>query len=73
MLEPDDSITGRMIAAETVRLSASTEALPKMIDPLEGELWRKKITPLMDAGTVERALSETDRLGFTVLVSSDRD
>ena len=77
VVEPDDSMTGRMLtsagAVEAVRIAASTGALPKTVDPVDGELWRKKIAPRLDAGTVERALTETDRLGLTVLVPGDRD
>jgi DNA processing protein len=77
VLEPDDSMTGRILTAvgavETIRLAAGTGALPKTVDPVDGELWRKKTAPRMDVGTVERALTETDRLGLRVLMPGDRD
>jgi DNA processing protein len=76
-LEPDDSTTGRLIAAvgavETVRLGSGTGAFPRKVDAIEGELWRNKVAPRLDAGTVERALDLTDRLGLGVLVPGDRD
>ena len=49
VLEPDDAVTGRLLAAvgavETVRLAAGTGVLPETIDPVEGELWRGKVAP----------------------------
>ncbi|MBN9177827.1 MAG: DNA-processing protein DprA [Microbacterium sp.] len=77
ILEPDDSVTGRLVAAvgavETVRLAAGTGALSKKVDAVEGELWRRKTAPRLDARTVTRALSETDRLGLRVIVPGDSD
>lgn len=77
MSEPDDSVTGRMVAAvgavETVRLASSTTPLPKAVDLVEGELWRRKIESRLDTDTVQRALADTDRLGLAVIVPGDRD
>ncbi|CEI48379.1 DNA-processing protein DprA [Propionibacterium freudenreichii] len=76
-LEPDDPMTGRLIAAveavDTVRLGSGTGAMPEWVDPVDGELWRKKAAVRLDANVVARALAETDRLGLGVLVSGDRD
>lgn len=76
-LEPDDSMTGRLIAAvgavEAVRLGSGTGAFPRAVGTVEGELWRNKVAPRLDAGTVERALVVTDRLGLGILVPGDRD
>ncbi len=76
-LEPDDSTTGRLIAAvgavEAVRLGSSTGAFPRAVGAIEGELWRNKVAPRLDAGAVERALDLTDRLGLGILVPGDRD
>ncbi|KAB1663361.1 hypothetical protein [Pseudoclavibacter sp. CFCC 13611] len=73
VLEPDDSMTGRILTAggavETIRLAASS----KVVDPVEGELWRKMIAPRLDVVTLERVLTRTDRFGLTVLVPGDRD
>ncbi len=77
MLEPDDSVTGRLVAAvgavEAVRLAAGIGAFPKKVDAVEGELWRKKVAPRLDAHTVARALSETDRLGLRIIVPGESD
>ncbi|MFF2267327.1 DNA-processing protein DprA [Cellulosimicrobium cellulans] len=76
-LEPDDAVTGRLLAAvgavETVRLAAGTGAFPKKVDAVEAGLWRNKIAPRTDARAVTQALSETDRLGLRVLIPSDSD
>ena len=72
--EPDDAVTGRLLAAvgavETVRLAAGTGAFPKKVDAVEAGLWR---TPRMDALTVTQALSESDRLGLRILIPVDDD
>ncbi len=77
MLEPDDLVTGRLVAAvgavEAVRLAAGTGVFPKKVDAVEGELWRKKVAPRLDAHTVARALSETDRLGLRIIVPGESD
>ena len=43
-LDPDDAVTGRLLAAvgavETVRLAAGAGALPKNVDAVEAGLWR---------------------------------
>ena len=74
-LEPDDAVTGRLLAAvgavETVRLAAGAGALPKNVDAVEARLWRNKVAPRMDARTVTQALAETDRLGLRILIPSD--
>jgi DNA processing protein len=74
-LEPDDAVTGRLLAAvgavETVRLAADTGALPKEVDAVEAGLWHNKVAPRMDARTVTQALTETDRLGLRVLIPGD--
>lgn len=76
-LEPDDAVTGRLLAAvgavETVRLVVGTGALPKKVDAVEAGLWRNKVAPRMDARTVTQALSETDRLGLRVVIPGDDD
>lgn len=76
-LEPDDAVTGRLIAAvgavETVRLADGTGAFPKKVDAIEAGLWRNKVTPRLDVQAVRRVLAETDRLGLRVLVPGDRD
>lgn len=76
-LEPDDAVTGGLIAAvgavETVRLAADTGAFPKKVDAVEAGLWRNKIAPRLDARTVTQALSETDRLGLRVVIPGDDD
>ncbi|MDQ4114308.1 MAG: hypothetical protein M3306_24910 [Actinomycetota bacterium] len=76
-LEPDDAVTGRLLAAvgavETVRLAAGTGAFPKKVDAVEAGLWRNKIAPRMDARGVTQALAETDRLGLRVVIPSDSD
>ena len=76
-LEPDDAVTGRLIAAvgaiETVRLAAGTGAFPKKVDAIEAGLWRSKVAPRMDARTVTQALSESDRLGLRILIPGDDD
>ncbi|MDQ7992310.1 MAG: DNA-processing protein DprA, partial [Propionicimonas sp.] len=78
VLEPDDAVTGRLLAAvgavETVRLAAGTGALPKAVDPVEGELWRTKVAPRTAAvAAVGRAQEDTGRLGFRVIVPGDDD
>lgn len=59
-LEPDDAVTGRLIAAvgavEAVRLAAGTGAFPKKVDAVEAELWRQKVAPRLNPSTVTRAL-----------------
>lgn len=74
-LEPDDAVTGRLIAVvgavETVRLAAGTGPFPKKVDAVEAGLWRNKVAPRMDARTTMQALAETDRLGLRVLIPSD--
>lgn len=76
-LEPDDSVTGRLVAAvgavEAVRLAVGTGAFPKKVDAVEGELWRKKVAPRLDVRTITRALSETDRLGLRIIVPGESD
>ena len=76
-LEPDDAVTGRLIAAvgavETMRLAAGTGAFPKKVDSVDAGLWRNKVSPRLDARTVTQALSETDRLGLHILIPGDRD
>jgi len=76
-LEPDDAVTGRLLAAvgaaETVRLAAGTGAFPKKVDAVEAGLWRNKVAPRMDARTVTQALSESDRLGLRILIPGDND
>lgn len=76
-LETDDSVTGRLVAAvgavEAVRLAAGTGAFPKKVGAVEGELWRKKVGPRLDAHTVMRALSETDRLGLRIIAPGQSD
>lgn len=76
-LEPDDAVTGRLIAAvgavETMRLAAGTGAFPKEVDAIEAGLWRNKVTPRLDVQAVRRVLAETDRLGLRVLVPGDSD
>jgi DNA processing protein len=77
ILEPDDAVTGRLVATvgavETVRLAAGSGTFPKKVDAVEAELWRKKVAPRLDARTVTRALSETDRLGLGIVVPGDSD
>lgn len=77
MLEPDDSVTGRLVSAvgavEAVRLAAGTSAFPKKVDAVEGELWRKKVASRLDVRTIARALSETDRLGLRIIVPGESD
>lgn len=74
-LEPDDAVTGRLLAAvgavETVRLAAGAGAFPKKVDSVEARLWRNKVAPRMDARTVTQALAEADRLGLRVLIPGD--
>lgn len=57
-LEPDDPLTGRLIAAlsavETVRLAASDTPMPESIDPVAASLWRKKAAVRLEARTVEQ-------------------
>lgn len=76
-LEPDDTVTGRLIAAvgavETVRLAAGTGAFPKKVDAVEAGLWRNTVALRMDARTVTQTLSESDRLGLRILIPGDRD
>ncbi|HCS60515.1 MAG TPA: DNA processing protein DprA, partial [Microbacterium sp.] len=52
-LEPDDALTGRLIAAvgavETVRLLSTAAPLPTSVDAVEGGLWRQKAAPRLDA------------------------
>ncbi|AYF99620.1 DNA-processing protein DprA [Protaetiibacter intestinalis] len=76
-LEPDDAVTGRLLAAvgavETVRLAAGTGAFPKKVDAVEAGLWRNKVAPRIDARTVTQALSESDRLGLRILIPGDDD
>jgi len=76
-LEPDDAVTGRLLAAigavETVRLAAGTGAFPKKVDAVETGLWRNKVVPRLDARTVTQALSESDRLGLRILIPGDDD
>ncbi|AZZ39434.1 DNA-processing protein DprA [Acidipropionibacterium jensenii] len=76
-LEPDDAVTGRLLAAvggvETVRLAAGNGAFPKKVDSVEAGLWRNKLAPRMDARTVTQALSESDRLGLRILIPGDDD
>ncbi|GAA1144949.1 DNA-processing protein DprA [Microbacterium oxydans] len=76
-LEPDDAVTGRLIAAvgavETVRLATGTGAFPKKVDAIEAGLWRNKVAPRLDVQAVTRVLTETDRLGLRVLVPGDSD
>ena len=78
VLEPDDAVTGRLLAAvgavETVRLAAGTGVLPETIDPVEGELWRGKVAPRMaTVAAVNRAREDTGRLGFRVILPGDDD
>ena len=74
-LEPDDAVTGRLLAAvgavETVRLAAGAGAFPKKVDSVEARLWRNKVAPRMDARTVTQALAEADRLGLRILIPGD--
>lgn len=74
-LEPDDAVTGRLIAVvgavETVRLAAGTGGFPKRVDAVEAGLWRNKVAPRMDAHTVTQALAKTDRLGLRILIPGD--
>lgn len=76
-LEPDDAVTGRLIAVvgavEAVRLAAGRGMFPKKVDAVEAELWRQKVAPRLNQSTVTRALSETDRLGLGIIVPGDRD
>ncbi len=76
-LEPDDAVTGRLIAAvgavETVRLAAGTGAFPKHVDAIEAGLWRNKVTSRLDVHAVTQALAETDRLGLRILIPGDDD
>lgn len=76
-LEPDDAVTGRLIAAvgavETVRLATGTGAFPKKVDAIEAGLWRNKVTPRLDVHAVTQALSETDRLSLRILIPGDDD
>lgn len=77
LLEPDDSVTGRLIAAvgaaETVRLAAGTGGLPKNVDAVEAALWREKVAPRMNTAPVTQATSDTDRLGLRIIVPGERD
>lgn len=78
VLEPDDAVTGRLLAVvgavETVRLAAGTGALPKTVDPVEGEMWRSKVAPrTVSVAAVGRAHEDTGRLGFRVIVPGDND
>ncbi|MFT3799043.1 DNA-processing protein DprA [Microbacterium sp.] len=74
-LEPDDSVTGRLLAAvgavETVRLAVSDDAMPRTVDPVEGALWRGKVAPRLDSRIIERARKETEQGRFDVLVPGD--
>ncbi|WP_454300803.1 DNA-processing protein DprA [Salana multivorans] len=76
-LEPDDAVTGRLIAAvgavETVRLATGTGAFPKHVDAIEAGLWRNKVTSRLDVHAVTQALAETDRLGLRILIPGDDD
>ncbi len=76
-LEPDDAVTGRLIAAvgavETVRLAAGTGAFPKKVDAIEAGLWRNTVTPRLDVHAVTQAFSESDRLGLRILIPGDSD
>lgn len=76
-LEPDDAVTGRLIAAvgvaETVRLATGTGAFPKKVDAVEAGLWRNKVAPRMDVHAVTQALLESDRLGLRILIPGDSD
>ncbi|MGO1686450.1 MULTISPECIES: DNA-processing protein DprA [Micrococcales] len=76
-LEPDDALTGRLIAAvgavETVRLLSTAAPLPTSVDAVEGGLWRQKAAPRLDARLVERVVADTDRLGLGVLIPEDHD
>lgn len=77
ILEPDDAVTGRLIAAvgavETVRLASGAGAFPKKVDAIEAGLWRNKVASRLGVQAVTRALAETDRLGLRVLVPGDSD
>ena len=76
-LEPDDPVTGRLLATEgaveTVRLALASGGMPRRVDPVAAELWRSRVAPRMDARAVEQAVVGTERLGLRVLVPSDRD
>lgn len=75
--EPDDSRTGRLVAAvgavDTVRVAMSDGALPTVLDPTEGELWRRQLAPRLLVPVVETARKETDKLGLHVLIPGDKD
>ncbi|OJU41489.1 MAG: DNA protecting protein DprA [Microbacterium sp. 69-10] len=75
--EPNDSRTGRLIAAvgavDTVRLAQSDGALPTVLDSMEGELWRRQLAPRLLVPVVETARRETDKFGLHVLIPGDKD
>ncbi len=61
-LEPDDAVTGRLIAAagavETVRLAAGTDAFPKKVDAVDAGLWRNKVAARLDARSLRRGAGQ---------------
>ena len=75
--EPDDSRTGRLVAAvgavDTVLLAQGDGALPNVLDATEGELWRRQLAPRLLAPVVEIAMKDTDKLGLQVLIPGDKD
>lgn len=75
-VEPDDAFTGRLVgrrgAVETLRLLGTDEPI-RGSDAAETALWRERLRPRLDANTIRRVLSETERLGLRVLTRGDAD
>lgn len=74
--DPGDAVTGRLIgklgAVETVRLLATSADL-QGIDAAESGLWRHRVAAKLTAGTVERALEQSEQLGLRVIIPGDAE
>ena len=73
--EPGDIVTGTLVlrvgAVETLSLVTSDASLPTAIDPAEGNLWRRRLAPRVDAGLVVRIREEMERRALTMLTTED--
>ncbi|MFC5932036.1 DNA-protecting protein DprA [Cryobacterium melibiosiphilum] len=73
--EPGDLVTGTLLARvgaiETVQLITSGERLPNGLDPVEGELWRRRLATRIDPGQVDRMLAATERHSLSFLTPED--
>ena len=76
VLEPDGAVAGRLVLSARWRPCGSRPARAR--SRRRSMRWRAscgagRLAPRLDARTVTRALSETDRLGLGVTVPGDRD